>query len=114
MADARREQRTHPVPEASSIALAEALLHKGPTPSQVAIGKERLELLARSLESLKEIDREVVAMRHFEGLNNAEVAAELHISEPAASLRYVRAVQRLGSFLMALEDGDGRSAGCPL
>ena len=41
------------------------------------------------------IDREVLALRHFEQLNNAEVAATLQINESTASSRYLRALKRL-------------------
>ncbi len=41
------------------------------------------------------IDREVLTLRHFEELNNNEVAQVLGISKTAASNRYVRALARL-------------------
>ena len=48
---------------------------------------------------MNEIDREVLALRHFEELTNQEVAFELGISIKAASIRYVRALQRLREIL---------------
>ena len=36
------------------------------------------------------LDREVLALRHFEELSNAETAELLGIQPPAASKRYVR------------------------
>ena len=41
------------------------------------------------------IDREVIALRHFEELSNDEVAAVLGLTKAAASKRYVRAMLRL-------------------
>jgi RNA polymerase sigma-70 factor (ECF subfamily) len=41
------------------------------------------------------LDREVLALRHFEQLNNGEVAATLGINESTASSRYLRALKRL-------------------
>ena len=41
------------------------------------------------------LDREVLALRHFEQLSNAEVAQTLGITETAASSRYLRALKRL-------------------
>jgi RNA polymerase sigma-70 factor (ECF subfamily) len=38
-------------------------------------------------------------MRHFENLTNQEVAAELGLSEAAASMRYLRALRRLRALL---------------
>ncbi len=45
------------------------------------------------------IDREVLALRHFERLSRAETALVLGIEESAASKRYIRALQRLKKFL---------------
>jgi RNA polymerase sigma-70 factor, ECF subfamily len=36
-----------------------------------------------------------VLMRHFEHLSNCEVATALGLSEPAAGMRYLRAMRRL-------------------
>jgi RNA polymerase sigma-70 factor (ECF subfamily) len=41
------------------------------------------------------IDREMLALRHFEQMTNAEVAQILDLGESAASSRYVRALRRL-------------------
>ncbi len=45
------------------------------------------------------IDREVLALRHFEELTNSEVAQTLGIEQKAASIRYVRALRRLKEIL---------------
>ncbi len=47
------------------------------------------------LEGMDEIDREVLALRHFEQLSNNQIAEALGISITAASNRYVRAMLRL-------------------
>ena len=44
---------------------------------------------------MEPIDREVLALRHFEELTNSEVAEVLGIQQKAASIRYVRALKRL-------------------
>ena len=44
-------------------------------------------------------DREIVLMRHYEHLSNQEVAETLSLSEPAASMRYLRAIRRLREML---------------
>ena len=44
---------------------------------------------------LDEKDSEIVIMRHYELLTNQEIAQALDLSEPAASMRYLRAVRRL-------------------
>ena len=45
------------------------------------------------------LDREVLALRHFEELGNSEVAEVLGIQQKAASIRYIRAVKRLRAIL---------------
>ena len=45
------------------------------------------------------IDREILALRHFEELNNSETAAVLGLHKAAASNRYVRALRRLKEIL---------------
>lgn len=69
------------------------------SPSQVAVKKELIAEVRDSLETMNEIDREVVALRHFEELTNQEVAIELGITPKAASVRYVRALERLRNVL---------------
>jgi RNA polymerase sigma-70 factor (ECF subfamily) len=83
------------VPPASSVSLAAELLGRFTPPSQAAL---RVELQARVQEALNEmdpIDREVIGLRHFEQLSNAETAQVLNLSEAAASGRYMRALKRL-------------------
>ena len=45
------------------------------------------------------LDREVLALRHFEELTNNEVAEVLGITKEAASKRHVRALKRLRDIL---------------
>ena len=51
------------------------------------------------------IDREVLALRHFEELGNRHVAEILGLEPTAASNRYVRALKRLKD-IIADDDGD--------
>jgi RNA polymerase sigma-70 factor (ECF subfamily) len=48
------------------------------------------------------IDREVLALRHFEQLTVSETGAVLGIKEKAAGMRYVRALRRLKEILTSL------------
>ena len=48
------------------------------------------------------IDREVLALRHFEQLSPAETAEVLGIKEKAAGMRIVRALRRLKEILSSL------------
>ena len=48
---------------------------------------------------MEPLDREVLALRHFEQLNNRETAHAMGVHESAASKRYVRALKRLKEIL---------------
>ena len=56
---------------------------------------ERHAILRRALAAMPESDRAILVMRHFDGMGNSECAAALGLSEKAASIRYVRALERL-------------------
>jgi RNA polymerase sigma-70 factor (ECF subfamily) len=89
-------------PPASSESLAASLLGKLTTPSQAAIRAELRLRVQEALTSMSLLDREVLALRHFEQLSNAETARVLGITEAGASNRYVRALKRLRVFLVDL------------
>lgn len=86
-------------PEATSVVLANQLLGKYTTPSQVAVRAEIKRQLEQALNEMDTIDREIVALRNFEQLSNVETARILEISESAASNRYIRAIKRLRKIL---------------
>lgn len=92
-------------PGASSAALAAQLLGRDTRPSVVAIRAERQRRLQDALNTMDPADREVLVLRHFEELTNAEVARELRIQESAASKRYMRALHRLKEILSTLPGG---------
>jgi RNA polymerase sigma-70 factor (ECF subfamily) len=83
------------MPAASSVSLAAQLLGRLTSPSQAAIKAETRLRVQEVLNSMDPLDREVLALRHFEQLNNAEVALTLGINESTASSRYLRALKRL-------------------
>ena len=61
---------------------------------------DRYEVLHQALKTLSENDRQILELRHFDGMSNADCAAALKIEPKAASIRYVRALQRLQQKLM--------------
>ena len=83
----------------TSTSLAAHLLGSFTSPSQAAMRAEMVEQLEQALEGMDPIDREVLALRHFEELSNSEVAEVLGIQQKAASIRYVRALGRLKRIL---------------
>jgi len=93
------------LPEASSAALASMLLGKHTSPTQAAQRAERLLRVQEALNTLDPIDREVLALRHFEQLSRSETAEVLGISQEAGAKRYFRALKRLKDVLSAMPGG---------
>jgi RNA polymerase sigma-70 factor (ECF subfamily) len=96
MRDASRDMSIHAhYAQATSMSIASQLLGNFTSPSQVAMRDETAVQLDQAIDSMEPIDREVLALRHFEELTNSEVAEVLGIQQKAASIRYVRALKRL-------------------
>lgn len=95
---------------ASSAALAAGLLGRDTRPSEAVIRAEMRVRLHEALDLMDPIDREVLALRHFEQLTTPEVARVLDVSRAAAGKRYLRALERLKQILVGLPGGlDGLS-----
>ena len=93
------------LPQASSAALASMLLGRHTSPTQAAQRAERLLRVQEALNTLDPIDREVLALRHFEQLSRAETAEVLGISPEAGAKRYFRALKRLKEVLASMPGG---------
>jgi RNA polymerase sigma-70 factor (ECF subfamily) len=94
------------LPQASSTALASMLLGRHISPTQAAQRAERMLRVQEALNSLDPIDREMLALRHFEQLGRAEAAVVLGISQEAGAKRYFRALKRLKDVLAAMPGGE--------
>ncbi len=79
----------------TSMALAAHIVAKLTSPSRLVERAEQIEILEKTLGEMNELDREVIALRHFEELSNIETARILEIEPAAASKRYLRALKRL-------------------
>lgn len=90
-------------PLVSSECLAAQLVGRQSTPSQTAMRAEALSRLHAALETMNPIDREILALRHFEQLTNSETAQVLGLEESTASHRYGRALLRLKDLLLNLQ-----------
>lgn len=90
-------------PAASTHSLANLLLGRLTSPSQAAVRAERQLRLQEALNGMDPLDREILALRHFEELSNAECATVLDLTKTAASNRYIRALKRLKEILAALD-----------
>jgi RNA polymerase sigma-70 factor (ECF subfamily) len=99
--DADREVTLHrgSLPMADSVSLAAQLLGTLTTPSQAVIKAETRLLVQEALNSMDPIDREVLALKHFEQLSNSEIAEVLGLSKAGAGSRYLRAIKRLREIL---------------
>ena len=83
----------------SSLELAGQIVDPELTPAARATQRELAKKVEATLAELSDQDAEIIIMRHYEQLTNQEVAAALELSEPAASMRYLRAVRRLRELL---------------
>ncbi len=92
--------------QTSSVWLARELVDEQGLGEAAAQRAEIQERVRGALESMELIDREVLAMRHFEELSNLEVAQALEISPTAASNRYIRALKRLRAVLSSADQGE--------
>ena len=93
------------LPASTSAALAAQLLGRLTTPSEAAVRAERRIRMQEALNAMDPIDREVLALRHFEQLSNSEAATILGLDRSASSKRYVRALVRLKEILAGLPGG---------
>jgi RNA polymerase sigma-70 factor, ECF subfamily len=97
MRDAGREVSLYKgaLPQASSVSLAAQLLGHY-TPASEAFSRAEVQIqIQAALNGMDPLDREIIALRHFEELTNAEVAEVLGLEISTASKRYVRALKRL-------------------
>ncbi|WP_010585704.1 sigma-70 family RNA polymerase sigma factor [Schlesneria paludicola] len=91
--------------ESTSDSIAQILGAQLTSPSGAAIRAEEIRQLHLALASMDEIDREVLALRHFEHLGNGEVAETLGLTATAASNRYIRAMTRLSEIMQRFTPG---------
>jgi RNA polymerase sigma-70 factor (ECF subfamily) len=88
------------IPQADSMSLAGRLLGQITSPSMAAMRIETQARLQQLVDRLEPLDREILALRHYEELTNQEAAEELGITPAAASKRYIRALERLKALLV--------------
>ena len=103
----RRRQRRpeHPLePEGDDGADGPAVQFPGQvlSPAEVVEKLEQAEIVRRALLQLPETYREVVVLRHYEGLKFHEIAEVLGIPEGTVKSRMFEALDRLGGILKRL------------
>lgn len=90
--DVRLERRLGDELDRSSAAMDRALVAAGSTPSQSAMRREKAILLANALERLPPDYRDVLVLRHLEGLSLREVAARMDRTVNSVKNLWARAV----------------------
>jgi RNA polymerase sigma-70 factor (ECF subfamily) len=94
-----------PNPDETSASMLAHLTAHATRPSVAAARVEVNATLRRALDEMEDTDREVLALRHFEQLSNAEAAQVIGIQERAAAKRYLRALKRLKDILADMPGG---------
>ena len=80
--------------------LAAPLAGRGPSPSEQVARRDFEQQVALVVGELSENDRDVLLMRHVEGLSHQEIAYLLDVETAAARKRYGRALLRLRKLLV--------------
>jgi RNA polymerase sigma-70 factor (ECF subfamily) len=100
----------HAMPRLNTVSLAAQLVGNVPASP---LGRADLQIyLQEALNQMDPVDREVLALCHFEELNNDEAAAVLGLDRGETSRRYVQAVKALKTILDQIP-GFFRNRGAP-
>ncbi len=102
----REEPAPLELPDDSAAELAGRLAAGGGGPSHALMREELRGRVQAALQRLPPRDREVLVLRHLEHLSVKECAAALGITQGAAKVRHLRALERLRGLLEA--GGEGR------
>jgi RNA polymerase sigma-70 factor (ECF subfamily) len=86
----------------STVDLAGEIADEHLTPAAAATMSELHVRFESAINRLGEQDQEIILMRHFEHMTNQEIAEMLQLTEPAASMRYLRAMKRLRELLSVI------------
>jgi RNA polymerase sigma-70 factor (ECF subfamily) len=104
--DPRLERALESDLEQSSLGLARALVAPTSSPSQRAIRHERAVRLAEVMERLTPAAREVLLLRHFEGLSFPEIARRMDRTLDGVKNLWIRALGRLRSEAECFDERD--------
>ena len=97
----RSVDREQTLPDKSSLLIAGRILGREPSPSENMQREEFRQKVAAAVSDLADIDREVLLMRHAEGLSHREIGYLLDLDAAAVRKRYARALLRLKGRLVA-------------
>src|SRR5262249_48616695 len=74
------------------------------SPSQRFVRRERAVRLAEALERLPAASREVLALRHFQGLSFPEIARQMHRTLDGVKNLWIRSLTRLRREMVSLDE----------
>jgi RNA polymerase sigma-70 factor (ECF subfamily) len=94
-----REEARMDLSSRSAVELAERLFARQSGPGARLQRQELQSRVRAALAAMRDADREVLVLRHLEGLSAKEIAAVMGVSEGAVNTRHVRALQRLRDLL---------------
>ena len=94
-----REERALGLPDRSALALAERLVAHHSSPSAKLRREETRARVRAALAALPDRDREVLVLRHLEGLSAQGAAEVLGLTAGAVRVRHLRALHRLRELL---------------
>lgn len=105
-AGCRAVENEVPLPDRSSIILAQQLIGNSASPAKKLLEREMAERVQGALAEMGEIDREILLMRHLEQMGNRQVAEALELDPKAANKRYARALVKLRARLVSRDSGE--------
>ena len=100
--DVRREvsiDRVQGAGDRSVAAIATQLPHAGDSPSASIQRRENADVLGQMLDSLPEDYREVIRLRHQEGLDFTDIGERMNRSSGAVRMLWLRGIKRLRGLL---------------
>ena len=97
------------LPDASSVRLADFILQNRVGPVSEAIAREQAVVVRKCLSQLDVKDRDVLLLRVFDDLSNAEVAQVLELKPDTAKKRFLRALVKLKELLREVGLGESVS-----
>jgi RNA polymerase sigma-70 factor (ECF subfamily) len=77
------------------------------SPSDAAAKAETRIIVQEALNAMDDIDREILALKHFEQLSTSEIGQVLGLSKAGAGSRYLRAIKRLRKTLSQIPGFEG-------
>ena len=104
--DREQSMNARAASDRSSLDLMGQLCDSQMTPAAAALRREFQNRFLDAIAELDQGDRDVLMMRHFEHLSNSEVAQTLGLSQPAAGMRYLRALRRVRAILTRKDEPD--------